>query len=872
MQISNIDFIKPFQKMVYTLFIIVSMMLSCKTTKEVTTVTPDDAEEVEKVVFDTMVVDGNSPEFQEEDEEPTPAIYNPSATQFFDLIHTKLAVSFDWEKEQLIGNAELTLTPYFYPQNMLQLDAKSFDIKSIKIKNNNNPLKFDYDRQKLSITLDKSYKKGEELVIVIDYVAKPNEGEIGGSAAITSDKGLYFINADKSDPDKPQQIWTQGETESSSRWFPTIDKPNERCTQELAITVDDKFTTLSNGTMVSSVKIAGGKRTDTWKMTKPHAPYLFMMAIGEYAWVKDQWKDIPLYYVVEPKYKDYAKQIFNHTPEMLEFFSNKLNYPYPWDKFAQVTARDYVSGAMENTTAVLFGEFVQKTDRELIDDDNDAIVAHEMFHHWFGDLVTCESWANLTLNEGFANYAEYLWFENKYGLERADLHRLNEMQGYLASAAQGTHPLIHYGYGNREDMFDAHSYNKGGLVLHMLRSYVGDEAFFAALNHYLKKNEYSAVEVDELRMAFEEVTGEDLNWFFDQWYLTEGHPEIKVTYEYDANKKQLIAYVSQQQYPNFKIPFDMAIYDANGKATFHKVWAKNQFDTIIVNNVNDKPSSVILDGKDDILAVITEDKSIDYHWGQLMFSPNAAQRYSAINELSLMDSVDYNRLTEIGLLDNNYLVQVAALENMSDATKYVSKLKSLAVKGNHTELRALALQKMMETDEDLKPLLIEILDTEKSIPGVANALAILAEVDDSMAVTYAKKFESLDSEMILGGLGAVYSKSKDPMMGNWFMDKINSSTIYNTYQLFGPFVQYLMQLKPAEVKPYTDQLFLVGTDMGKNNFLRFMAVSTLAVMKSQMAGNPDPGAAALMEELDGYVTKAKAQETDPLLLSRYAEF
>jgi len=220
----------------------------------------------------------------------------------------------------------------------------------------------------------------------------------GGSAAITSDQGLFFINPRNEDSEKPQQIWTQGETEWNSRWFPTTDKPNERCTQEMYLTVEDKYVTLSNGLLKSSKKNADGTRTDYWKMVK-----------------------------------------------------------YPWQKYSQVVVRDYVSGAMENTTGVIFGDFVQKTERELIDNHNDGIVAHEMFHHWFGDYVTCESWANLTMNEGFANYSEYLWFEHKYGREEADRHLRNEMNGYLGSVGQGgAHPLIHWGYNDKEDMFDAH--------------------------------------------------------------------------------------------------------------------------------------------------------------------------------------------------------------------------------------------------------------------------------------------------------------------------------------------------------------------------------------------------------------------------------
>ncbi|MEO6758248.1 MAG: M1 family metallopeptidase, partial [Saprospiraceae bacterium] len=352
----------------------------------------------------------------------TLAPYNPSHTFEQDLIHTKIEISFDWAKKHALGKATLTLRPWFYATDIATLDAKNFDIKSVNFDGKTEQLKYDYNNEQLVVHLGKTFTRTEEFKLAITYVAKPDEREsIGGSAAITQDKGLYFINADGADPTKPKQIWTQGETESNSFWFPTIDKPNERCTQEMYITVEDKYKTLSNGLLISSKKNADGMRTDYWKMDKPHAPYLFMMAIGEYAVVHDKWRGIDVDYYVEPKYEKDARAIFPNTPDLLEFYSTTLGYPYPWPKFSQVIVRDYVSGAMENTTAVIFGEYVQKTKRELLDDHrtNESVVAHEMFHHWFGDLVTCESWSNLTLNEGFANYSEYLWFEHKYGRDEA---------------------------------------------------------------------------------------------------------------------------------------------------------------------------------------------------------------------------------------------------------------------------------------------------------------------------------------------------------------------------------------------------------------------------------------------------------------------
>ncbi|MCY1554332.1 Aminopeptidase N [compost metagenome] len=145
-----------------------------------------------------------------------------------------------------------------------------------------------------------------------------------------------------------------------------------------------------------------------------------MMAVGDFAVQKDTWKGKEVAYYVPKAYGPYARNIFNHTPEMMQFFSDKLGVPYPWDKYSQVVGYNYVSGAMENVTASLFGSFNLKNDRELADAPNDFIVAHELFHQWFGDYVTCESWGQLTVNESFADYSEYLWTEYKYGPYRAE--------------------------------------------------------------------------------------------------------------------------------------------------------------------------------------------------------------------------------------------------------------------------------------------------------------------------------------------------------------------------------------------------------------------------------------------------------------------
>ena len=271
-------------------------------------------------------------------------IYRSAFPHINDLVHTKLDVRFDYEKSYLYGKAWITLKPHFYATDSLSLDAKGMDIKEVSMLKGNqrSPLKYNYDGSTLSIHLDKTYRSAENYTIYIDYTSKPNELKVQGSAAITDAKGLYFINPKGLDKNKPTEIWTQGETESNSAWFPTIDKPDQKCTEEISMTVPAKYITLSNGKLVSQVKNADNTRTDTWRMDQPHSPYLFFMGVGDYAIVHDSYKGKEVNYYVEKEYAPVARKIFGLTPEMMGFYSRVLGVEFPWPKYAQMTARDYV--------------------------------------------------------------------------------------------------------------------------------------------------------------------------------------------------------------------------------------------------------------------------------------------------------------------------------------------------------------------------------------------------------------------------------------------------------------------------------------------------------------------------------------------------
>jgi len=799
---------------------------------------------------------------------------NPSAKRDFDIIHTKLDLSFDWAVQHVKGVAELKVKPHFYPGSTLKLDAKGFEVKSVKV--NGRAVQHEYDGMMLEVPLDKEYKRTETFDVSIDYIAKPNDTPAGGSAAITSDKGLFFINPTGADGDKPQQIWTQGETENNSRWFPTIDKPNERCTGEIILTVQDKYKTLSNGLLKSSNKKGDGMRTDHWIMDQAHAPYLFMIAIGDFSVTKDKWKGMDVDYYVEPAYEPHAREIFNHTPEMLSFFSDKLDYPYPWKKYSQIIVRDYVSGAMENTTAVIFGDQVQKTDRELIDNDNDYIVAHEMIHHWFGDLVTCESWANLTLNEGFANYGEYLWFEHKYGKERAELHRKTEQENYILSASfEGVHPLIHYSYDNREDMFDAHSYNKGGLVLHMLRDYLGHDAFWASLNYYLEENKNTAVEVDDLRLAFEDITGKDLRFFFDQWYLSSGHPKIEMSHSFDATSQELVINISQTQTeattpPVFQFPLAIDIYDEDKLMTQIDTWIDDRTNEIRIPATKDA-FLVHFDPEHTILTEREDNFSKAQQSLLLKKSTDLRTKLTAISALALEDTYSDQLIAALG--DKFYAVREAAVQSLfleASNKSTVDKMKTLTISDPHSAVRSAALLKLSDLGIDLSGLATQVLNKEKAYPVLGSALQLLYRSNPEQGIIQAKKLESQEASALTAQISKVYGASADPAHLPFFRDNLTSVSDEMIFTFYEDYFNILKDQSGETFDTDTQLLQEIGISKTLSIYKKFAATNTL----NSLYGYKSEQDAAFANSPEGFKLVNKIRliidaEDNPMLRKRY---
>ncbi len=672
-------------------------------------------------------------------------LYRATSTKINDLVHSKLEVKFDYAKAWMYGKEWLTLKPHFYATDSLTLDAKGMDIKEIAVTKGNVkiPLKYNYDGWQIKINLDKLYKNDEAYTLYIDYISKPNEVKVKGSAAINDAKGLYFINPTGEEKDKPTQIWTQGETEANSVWMPTIDKPNQKCTDEIYMTVPEKYVTLSNGLLISQKKNTDGTRTDYWKMDLPHSPYLFFMGVGDFAIIKDNYKGKEVAYYVEKNQAKYAKGIFGLTPAMIKFYSEKLGVEYPWQKYNQIVGRDYVSGAMENTTATLHQESAYQNARQLTDGNSwETVICHELFHQWFGDLVTCESWSNITVNESMADYSQTLWMEHQHGKDAGDDENQQGLRQYLSNPEEANKNLVRFHYTDKEDVFDLVSYQKGGRVLNMLRNYVGDEAFFKSLNNYLTTNKFKNGESDQMRLAFEEVTGQDLSWYWNQWYFGNGHPKLKIDYSYDNNKASVIIEQTQTTGKIFRLPIAIDIYNGTKKIR-HTVWVENQRDTFSFG-YNQKPDLINVDADKILLCQKTDNKTAENFIHQIKYAPLYLDRREALEYFA---KNDMKELAE-GLKDKYAplreftLNKLAASKLAAKEVDIIKAVEQLAATEKNKKTKAAALQFLVKTNDAKYLNLFKGNVNDSSYSVSAAALNGLAKLEPENAYALAKKYSS----------------------------------------------------------------------------------------------------------------------------------
>ncbi len=686
--------------------------------------------------------------------------YQASSPRTWEITNTRVALSFNWREKTATAKEWIQLHPYCFATDTLVMDAKGMHIDSVLImgKKGSTPLAFRHINDKLTVLFTRQYQASDNIELVLKYVAKPYSSETGDSSAISDDRGLYFINTDYKVPNKPAEIWTQGETESNSHWMITIDKPNTRFTTQIELTVPDSFTTLSNGALISQVKGKNGLRTDVWKMDMPIQAYAVMFAIGKYSIIKDSWKTKQVNYYVEPEFAPYAKKMFSNTPEMLEFFSKCTGVPYPWNKYSQVVARDYVSGAMENTSASLFGEFMNQTAREMADKNSEDVVSHELFHQWFGDYVTCESWSNITVNESFANYGEQLWREYKYGKPYRDELAWDDLQKYIYASRLRDPQLVRLYYDNREEVFDAISYNKGGAILHYLNTMIGDAAFNLAMKIYLTKNALHSAEAHNWRMAVEEATGLDWNWFFNQWYYHAGHPVLKINYNYDDDAQMLGVSVTQIQDDsifNYKLPIKTALIYGSQKTLIDWTISKKK-DSFSYPYMAGMRPVIVPDYLHVLPGEIKESKKPAEWLAQYTNSDSYVNRKLAISGAAkqLSDTIAQH-IVDMGLACEMKAIRRYTLTILGNQVsdeyrkKWLPKVIEMAntEKDNITRAEAFTVLGNWKVDTAKTMLVKALADSSYTVAG--NALDALYKIDNDTAWTIAQKLWNANPRSIL---------------------------------------------------------------------------------------------------------------------------
>jgi aminopeptidase N len=569
-----------------------------------------------------------------------PAQYIPDHD--YDTRHIALDLRFDWDKEQAMATETFVFAPLVKDLRVLQLDAAYMTFSSIKLASGT-PLKYEFDdkAQKLRISLDRVYQPTDVVTISLAYSThQPPRG----ARSINGGGGLTFIKPSADDPTRPKQIWSQGESEYNHFWFPCFDHPNDFFTSEVSAAVPKPLMVVSNGKLLETKENADGTRTFHWKIEAPHASYLTSIIVGEYKAVTGSYAGIPVITNVYPNEFEEGKITAARLPEMVKFFSDVTGIKYPYEKYAQTVARDF-NGGMENITATTQYDLMIHDARTELDQTSDSLESHELAHMWFGDYVTCRNWSDIWLNESFATYFQALW--NEHSLGHDDFLYLdvkgNKDQYYSAWAQGNRRPIVTKHYANPDAVFDTYAYPRGGAVLHMLRTYLGEENWWRSINHYLNKYAHQPVETAQFRIAIEETTGQSMEWFFDEWLYKMGHPIFRVTQNYDPSAQALKLTVRQEQKPDpdsrypqvdlFQTPVDIEIGTATNTRV-ERVRIEPKEEQTFTFRVDSQPLLVNFDYHDTLIKELLFEKTSDQLAYQLSHDQDVLGRVWALQQLS----------------------------------------------------------------------------------------------------------------------------------------------------------------------------------------------------------------------------------------------
>jgi aminopeptidase N len=641
-------------------------------------------------------------------------------TKDYSLQHSRIALRFDLDQKKVIGNVTHTLSILRDGTEKISFDSVGLQIQSVKLNRGN--AKFETTDSKLNVLLAHPAKIGEIFDVEVKYEGKPS-------------KGLYFILPDKDYPNRPKQIWTQGESEDTRYYLPTYDYPNDRLTTETIVTVPASWLTIANGKLISVSDAGEGQKTWTWRESQPSSTYLITVVAGEFAEVKDTWRNIPVTYYAPKDRGDRLTTNYSRTPAMIDLFSNKLGVDYPWEKYAQTMVDDFVAGGMENSSATT-NTATSLRNPKLAPEyptGEDPLISHELGHQWFGDLVTTKDWRNIWLNEGFATFMETLWIESHFGKEQADYDRWQNSRSWFAMKNLYGKPIVRHDFDDSSE-FDGNAYDKGGRVLYMLRRQIGDAAFYAGLKHYLEVNRGKNVVTADLIKAIEEATHINVDQFFDQWVYGAGAPKLEINYSYDKDKKQVALLVNQTQQREgyvglFRLPVDVEVANASGPKLYPIVVSKES--EVFTFPSDSAPEMVLFDKGNQYLKAVEFKKQKKEWLYQLKNATELADRADAAVALGKLKNDDEataalgealradktwelrevaadalgeqggtaaakQLLEGLGVAKEPWLRAriVQAFGNFKDDTSVVAKLESVAKEDSSYRARASALQSL----------------------------------------------------------------------------------------------------------------------------------------------------------------------------------
>ncbi len=570
---------------------------------------------------------------------------HPTRERMFHVLQYKLNLSIDVHGKTLSGNAVITLVPLRPDLDTVLLDAAGLVVSRVKMKEAF--LSSDVTGETLAIALGKPYGLRDTLVLDIGY------------SASSPQKGMYFIQPDSGYPGKQWQVWTQGEAVENHFWFPCYDAPNDLSTSEMIVTVDDSFMAVSNGKLIRETRDAKAhKRTFHWLESKPHVSYLISLAIGDYVVVSDSAGSVPIQNYVYPHQAMDAPRSFGKTPAMIDYFSSVTGYPYPWEKYGHAVVQDFIYSGEENVSVSTLTDRTIHDARADLDNSSAPLVAHELAHQWFGDLVSFRDWSHAWLSEGFATFFEMLFREHDQGKEAAAKERYDAQQLVVnTDRLSNRRPTVCRTYVAPMDLFDSHIYQKGALVLQMLRDILGDELFFTSIRAYTRKFAFRNTETHDFKVAIEEATGYNLEWFFEEWLYRAGYPEFQVDARWDQGKRMEVVVVTQTQKvdsltPVFRMPVDIEVWVHNQPETY-RVMIEHAVETFEFPAYQ-TPQLVLFDKGSRLLKKVAFQKSMDELLYQARFAADGVDRMEAINELQWMvDSADVRRVLERVLMEDN---------------------------------------------------------------------------------------------------------------------------------------------------------------------------------------------------------------------------